>query len=40
PIPVNQPSLLDTDLDLIGDAMGANIAAVHAISKAFMNHNF
>jgi len=40
PLPISQPSLLDTDLDLIGDAIGANFAALHAISKTFVDPNF
>jgi len=40
PIPISQPSLLDTDLDLIGGAIGAVIAAIHAVSKTFIDRNF
>ena len=40
PVPISQPSLLDTDLDLIADVIGANLAAVHAISKKFIDQNF
>lgn len=40
PVPISQPSLLDTDLDLIGNVLGANLAAIHAISKTFINGNF
>jgi len=40
PIPMSQPSLLDTDLDLIGDAIGANFAAIHASTKTFIDRNF
>ena len=40
PIPISQPSLLDTDLDLMGDAIGAVFAAIHAISRNFMDRNF
>ena len=32
----SQPSLLDTDLDLIGDVIGAVGAAIHATSKKFI----
>lgn len=39
PLP-SQPSLLDTDLDLIGDMIGATIAAIHATFKTFINLNF
>ena len=37
---VSQPSLLDTDLDLIGDVIGAVCAAIHARSWNFVNHDF
>ena len=37
PIPISQPSLLDTDLDLIGDVVGAVLAAIHVISRTFIN---
>lgn len=40
PLLVSQPSLLDTDLDLIGDAIGAVIAGIHASSRTFINQNF
>lgn len=40
PIPISQPSLLDTDLDLMGDAMGAVFAAIHAICRTFIDRNF
>ena len=40
PLPISQPSLLDTNLDLIGDVLGANVAAIHAISKNFIDRNF
>jgi uncharacterized membrane protein YjdF len=40
PIPPGQPSLLDTDLDLVADIFGAILAAFHAISVKFINHNF
>jgi len=40
PIPMSQTSLLDTDLDLIGDVIGANIAAIHAIFRNFIDRNF
>ena len=40
PVPISQPSLLDTDLDLIADVIGANIAAIHGISKSFIDRNF
>lgn len=40
PIPPSQPSLLDTNIDLIGDAVGSLLAAVHAISRNFLNNDF
>jgi uncharacterized membrane protein YjdF len=40
PTPISQPSLLDTDLDLLGDLIGAIIAAVHGTYRTFMNQNF
>jgi len=40
PVPPSQPSLLDTDLDLIGDAIGAVFAAIHATSRTFIDRNF
>jgi uncharacterized membrane protein YjdF len=40
PMPPSQPSLLDTDLDLIGDLIGAVFAAIHAASRTFMDENF
>lgn len=33
PMPPNQPGLLDTDLDLVGDTIGAFFAAVQAALK-------
>jgi hypothetical protein len=30
PVPPSQPSLLDTDLDLVADLAGALLAALHA----------
>jgi uncharacterized membrane protein YjdF len=36
----SQPSLLDTDLDLIGDVIGAAFAAIHAVFRNFINRNF
>lgn len=38
--PISQPSLLDTDLDLLGDLIGAMIAAIHGTYRTFMNQNF
>jgi hypothetical protein len=40
PALVSQPSLLDTDLDLIGDLIGAVLAGIHASSTTFMDQNF
>jgi hypothetical protein len=40
PVPPSQPSLLDTDLDIIGNAVGALIAALHAISRNFVGRDF
>ncbi|MBP2631649.1 MAG: hypothetical protein H6Q70_2277 [Firmicutes bacterium] len=40
PVPPSQPSLLDTDIDLIGDYIGALLAAFHAISRKFINREF
>ncbi len=40
PDPPGQPSLLDTDLDLIADSVGAAVAAVHACSVKFINRHF
>lgn len=40
PTPPSQPSLLDTDLDLIGDLIGAVFAAIHAAYRTFMDENF
>lgn len=40
PVPPSQPSLLDTDLDLIGDVIGAVLAAVHVNTREFMDRNF
>jgi uncharacterized membrane protein YjdF len=36
----SQPSLLDTDLDLIGDVIGAVCAAIHATFGKFINRDF
>lgn len=40
PTPPSQPSLLDTNLDLIGDTAGALLAAAHVISVNFVNREF
>ncbi|MEG6586083.1 hypothetical protein [Dendrosporobacter sp. 1207_IL3150] len=40
PYPPGQPSLIDTDLDLIADIIGSVIAAYHAVSVNFINRNF
>ncbi|MDF2565231.1 MAG: hypothetical protein K0Q53_1626 [Massilibacillus sp.] len=40
PVPPSQPSLLDTDIDLIGDLIGASLAGFHAISRKFINKEF
>ncbi|MBP2632282.1 MAG: hypothetical protein H6Q70_2910 [Firmicutes bacterium] len=40
PLPSSQPSLLDTDIDLIGDMIGALLAAFHVISRKFINKEF
>lgn len=40
PIPPSQPSLLDTDLDLIADLIGAVLAAFHVSSRKFVNKEF
>ena len=40
PVPPSQPSLLDTDVDLIGDLVGALLAAFHVISRKFVNKEF
>lgn len=40
PNPISQPSLLDTDLDLVGDLIGSFIAAIHGTYRTFMNQNF
>jgi uncharacterized membrane protein YjdF len=40
PIPPGQPSLLDTDIDLIGDMLGALLAGWHAISRDFVSREF
>jgi VanZ family protein len=40
PALVSQPSLLDTDLDLIGDVIGAVIAGLHGSYATFMDQNF
>lgn len=40
PNPPSQPSLLDTDIDLIGDALGALLAAFHAVSRHFINREY
>lgn len=37
PVPPSQPSLLDTDIDLIGDFIGASLAGIHAVSRKFIN---
>jgi uncharacterized membrane protein YjdF len=40
PVPPSQPSLLDTDLDLIGDTIGALLAAMHATYRTFIDRDF
>ena len=40
PDPPNQPSLLDTDVDLIGDLIGAILAGLHARFKNFIGRYF
>lgn len=40
PIIPSQLSLLDTDLDMVCDTIGALFAAVHAVSKTFINKDF
>lgn len=40
PVLVSQPSLFDTDLDLVSDGIGAVIAGIHASSRTFINPNF
>lgn len=40
PNPPSQPSLLDTDIDLIGDLIGAVLAGFHVISRKFINKEF
>lgn len=40
PVPPSQPSLLDTDLDLIGNTIGAFLAAIHVMHKTFIDRNF
>ena len=40
PVPISQPSLLDTDLDLIANVIGATLAAIHATTKTFIDHTF
>lgn len=40
PSPPSQPSLLDTDIDLIGDVAGSLAAAFHARRKRWINENF
>lgn len=35
PVSPSQPSLLDTDLDLAGDMIGALLAAIHATAQKF-----
>jgi hypothetical protein len=40
PSPPSQPSLLDTDIDLIGDLLGGLLAAIHVISRNFVNRMF
>lgn len=40
PIIPSQVNLLDTDLDIVCDAIGAIIAGFHAARKTFINENF
>ncbi|WP_418627036.1 hypothetical protein [Anaerosinus sp.] len=40
PNPPNQPSLLDTDVDLIGDLIGAVIAGIHVSIKNLVGEKF
>lgn len=40
PNPPNQPSLLDTDMDLIGDLIGAVIASIHVSIKNLVCKKF
>lgn len=40
PYPPSQPSLLDTDVDLIGNLVGAVVAAIHAHYRNFEEKNF
>lgn len=40
PVPPSQPSLFDTDLDMIGNMAGAFLAAVHAKMRRFVNADF
>lgn len=40
PIPISQPSLIDTDLDLIGGTVGAVCAAIHGSFKPFFDRKF
>jgi uncharacterized membrane protein YjdF len=40
PVPPSQPSLLDTDLDLTGDIIGAVFSAIHATFRTFIDRNF
>lgn len=40
PEPPNQPSLLDTDVDLIGDFIGAVIAGIHVSIKNLVGKKF
>jgi len=40
PALVSQPSLLDTDLDLIANVIGAVFAGIHASARSFMDQDF
>jgi uncharacterized membrane protein YjdF len=40
PSPPSQPSLWDTNTDLISDAVGALLAAVHVVFRTFINRDF
>ena len=40
PVPPSQPSLLDTDLDLMGDVIGAVLSAIHSTYRTFMDDRF